>query len=572
MFLGSRASESTSSRGELARMRKRSDFYAAAGSWLFVIALVCGARSRPPPDAESESRHTVRWAWNVAATPGPPLADAPTVRDLSSPPLESSNHSVQHEDEVDDGELPQESPLDWSLPMAQPVLGWRPATCARWWNGNECELWSAGAWGPQASGKRLRAQLARYLDGLWPADGSFPCSLAQLRRRHSATTAFVANMAIRLRRCHLHAFSPPQALALLLQVAGRATPAGNGVDVVLMSGDSMMRQLFLRLVAFLRGTDTPMFPSFHRDAAYIIGTTGDELRVGRVLFSVPKDGTRVNPTEAFDAFRADQVHPAVGQPLLKVHFLFDRFLDNPRFDAYERVRPSLHLSMWGYWLRATTATSAARAAADVRRFARWTERYAARRLSLANGEDQTTDADKNNEAETTDAETDRLAATKARFAQRPYAHLHIAVPLRPEPEDSRELRLRSAALAKEVLRLPEGNAAAGLFVDGTALLPRNAFPRRTTDRMHFACEYMRNSDGGFSVGPSPASAQRTTSLTPAQRIEVIGTARRGRGSTDDRAELRYVNPEHALQSCRDAANLQLWQFIFNELWAAYREQ
>lgn len=68
-------------------------------------------------------------------------------------------------------------------------------------------------------------------------------------------------------RCQLHYFTPAEAFALL---AGRA---------LVFAGDSMVRQLFLRLVALLRGTPVAQDRVFHGDAVYLRNATHDYLYV-----------------------------------------------------------------------------------------------------------------------------------------------------------------------------------------------------------------------------------------------------------------------------------------------------
>ena len=169
----------------------------------------------------------------------------------------------------------------------------------------KCGVWSTGTWSPEYS-KVLAGLLKVKRRPPSPVEAA-PCSSVHWRNRffpsqEARLSKESANTCSADGQCHpvdrftvepacapqTKYFTVEQALTLLHQVA-------EGQPIVI-SGDSIMRQFFSRLVFFLRGSedafdkitdaghDSAIWPliesPFQNDARYVITTEGDQLMVG----------------------------------------------------------------------------------------------------------------------------------------------------------------------------------------------------------------------------------------------------------------------------------------------------
>lgn len=204
-------------------------------------------------------------------------------------------------------------------------------------------------------------------------------------------------------------FRPLEALAVLRGVSHRATAAAaaagaveSGPRAILMSGDSMVRQLFLRLVHFLRDGDDEaadivdvlaqhggtssgsgggddgggggfnvVEQSFHTDAMYAVFTDGDALQL---LYDKSSSATTADENDPqledlrpyasvrdyFDAKFAEQRAWQSRKLVLAVHFLWDVDHERSRQLEPSGASPSvrkkvpdfgyaLHIHSFGYW-------------------------------------------------------------------------------------------------------------------------------------------------------------------------------------------------------------------------------
>jgi hypothetical protein len=158
-----------------------------------------------------------------------------------------------------------------------------PVFCSRLLNAGEqaperCGQWSRG----QFSGDLSLEALAAAADQFRAAEarclpGDIETGLAH---NELAFTGADGRERLEAKSCQLRYASAAQALGVLSEAA-RTTRADVGQGI-LFAGDSMTRQLFLRLIALLRGQppDEPLAEHyFHTDGLYVVLDTGEDAVV-----------------------------------------------------------------------------------------------------------------------------------------------------------------------------------------------------------------------------------------------------------------------------------------------------
>lgn len=133
-------------------------------------------------------------------------------------------------------------------------------------------------------------------------------------------------------------FSPEEIIALL-RVVGQADD--NSVPKILITGDSMMRQFFLRLIEYFRSNmdpasvSPPVVEHFqHCDSAYILYQTTSDVRDRLGFFeSDEHPGIRHLSVEDYFATWTATLPPPNSKSwkkLLEIHFLWDSYPSHPR--------------------------------------------------------------------------------------------------------------------------------------------------------------------------------------------------------------------------------------------------
>ena len=137
----------------------------------------------------------------------------------------------------------------------------------------KCGQFSAGTFSPEwrESGWRPKQE----------EDSS--CKIADLSKVLQPKTDFIFdNNNIGKVTCHTgksRYFSRPEAVSLLrhLTVLSTKGKVDGGRGGILFSGDSMMRQLFLRVISYIRGEDVVSEHYFHYDGLYVLRKGSDAL-------------------------------------------------------------------------------------------------------------------------------------------------------------------------------------------------------------------------------------------------------------------------------------------------------
>ncbi|RNF05096.1 hypothetical protein TraAM80_04743 [Trypanosoma rangeli] len=140
-------------------------------------------------------------------------------------------------------------------------------------------------------------------------------------------------------------FSSLEALSILHY----ASIGYNGYGIV-VSGDSMMRQILLRLMFFLRGEELFAEHYFHFDALYIVYEDHDELALSfncthRALLAKYFPGYKVGSNMGASC---DGVQPRE-RVLAILLFLWDPVVGEFREDPLLMQGPPLHLASYMYW-------------------------------------------------------------------------------------------------------------------------------------------------------------------------------------------------------------------------------
>lgn len=123
---------------------------------------------------------------------------------------------------------------------------------------------------------------------------------------------------------------------------------------ILFSGDSMMRQLFLSLIAMIRNVRRPVDHYFHMDALYVMYADRDAL-------IVLDNANKKAPTTAkilrewFPGYLGDADGQDGGYstgpdaPLLAMLYLWDTKPDTHRHEPFRMGKLSLHIAAFMYW-------------------------------------------------------------------------------------------------------------------------------------------------------------------------------------------------------------------------------
>ncbi|KAJ9448195.1 hypothetical protein DIPPA_03911 [Diplonema papillatum] len=125
-----------------------------------------------------------------------------------------------------------------------------------------------------------------------------------------------ATLGFSLPKCSLHMFSRNDILSLL---KGKR---------VLFTGDSMMRQMYIRLIAFLRGETVIGEHYYHTDSYYAINDDEDVLKV---MEGLPKQQLLKS-----------------GAPLFEMLYMWDPFPQKFK-RSFSAIKPDIHFSSFMYW-------------------------------------------------------------------------------------------------------------------------------------------------------------------------------------------------------------------------------
>lgn len=127
---------------------------------------------------------------------------------------------------------------------------------------------------------------------------------------------------------------------------------------ILFTGDSMMRQLWLRLVALLRGQRFISEHYFHHDGLYVLRRTGDaiiplandadkEVPSVRLVLDAFFPGYLRRPKKPLSLFDANGDDDG-GEVLLAMLFLWDPKPSTFRVD-FRAIKPYVHIASFMYW-------------------------------------------------------------------------------------------------------------------------------------------------------------------------------------------------------------------------------
>ncbi|ESL12100.1 hypothetical protein TRSC58_00138 [Trypanosoma rangeli SC58] len=261
-------------------------------------------------------------------------------------------------------------------------------------------------------------------------------------------------------------FSPLEALSIL----HHASIGYNGYGIV-VSGDSMMRQILLRLMFFLRGEELFAEHYFHYDALYIVYEDHDELALSfncthRALLAKYFPGYQVGSNGGASC---DGVQPRE-RVLAILLFLWDPVVGKFREDAFLMQGPPLHLASFMYWWKQGSDSTQ-----DLTRYFR---RVKSRRFG--------------NATKTNDTRINYIYFTTPRLE---LVGSHI-IP--------NEVRLKRNALAWNALQLMQeewkkvGAGKPPVSLVDFATLADVRRLRRTGDLVHFMCTWNPNSPGEIS--------------------------------------------------------------------------
>ncbi|KEG10955.1 hypothetical protein DQ04_03111000 [Trypanosoma grayi] len=141
-------------------------------------------------------------------------------------------------------------------------------------------------------------------------------------------------------------FSPREALSIL----HHASISRNGRGIV-VSGDSMMRHLLLRLVFFLRGEEVFSEHYFHSDAVYVVYEERDEILIPprcthRALLETYFPGYNVTSP---DGAPCGLSAPLTERVVAAFLFVWDVTPRRFREDVFLIENPPVHLAAFMYW-------------------------------------------------------------------------------------------------------------------------------------------------------------------------------------------------------------------------------
>ena len=206
-----------------------------------------------------------------------------------------------------------------------------------------CGMWARGYWS--------RLLTAEEVDAHMPSTN---CTLKDLTQPMSAEDASVSQGGHGLhdplfsyRRCNLSYFTPIEVLALLRNVSA------NGTSKVLFSGDSMVRQLFLRFVSYLRGDESPVIEhAAWGDITYVVYATGDALQVRLRKFWEQKKSVRMKAPPPYLKKKKVYTEPVLqcnGDCLLQMEFYWDCYEESFNKRLFRQFDPGMHIHSFMYW-------------------------------------------------------------------------------------------------------------------------------------------------------------------------------------------------------------------------------
>ena len=226
--------------------------------------------------------------------------------------------------------------------------------------GRWCAFWGAGRWKepmavPQSTPPAPQTQSPHDCPSLASAR---PPPFDDVHRAAGTLAVDDQGVLTSVHGCPIPPLSRQSTLDVLT-AAARGKP-------ILFSGDSIIRQIFHRLVNHLRGSNVSTDASpFHIDIVYVVGTKGDyfaplpdsilELRGPKFEQSV---GDEYKTNFSYSGLLR-KARLNIGNPLLILHFLWNPFMYNPRYLPIRMLQPKLLVTSWNVWFRPNSSDTPA---------------------------------------------------------------------------------------------------------------------------------------------------------------------------------------------------------------------
>ncbi|EKG04910.1 hypothetical protein TCSYLVIO_004026 [Trypanosoma cruzi] len=140
-------------------------------------------------------------------------------------------------------------------------------------------------------------------------------------------------------------FSPLEALSIL----HHASIGRNGHGII-VTGDSMLRQLLLRLMFFLRGEEVFAEHEFHCDALYVVYEDRDELILSFTCAYAALIETYFPGYQGHMKNKTSCAHFLQSERVVAIFlYLWDPLVNDFREDAFRIRSPPVHLASFMYW-------------------------------------------------------------------------------------------------------------------------------------------------------------------------------------------------------------------------------